>query len=167
MRKLKPIAAAIVLATTVGAAPAPKAQQAHNVTVTVQRLRALSNLDADFLRPDRADFYAEVSIDGRRTRTATVFGKDDIRPNWKFTQRTLNRYVVISIRAFDNDGGLEGTDDFCDLNPSKGARELSFVYDTATGRITGGATGRRGQPITVGGSGDGRKAEIVFVVNHN
>ena len=169
MRKLTIIAAAAALITTTanGFVALPStASKKNTVYVTIQRVKAVSNLDLDFFKADRADFYADVIIDGWRTRTSTIFGQDQIRPYWKFSQTTSNNLVNFTIRVFDNDGGLEGTDDFCDINPYKGARELALVYNVATGRITGAVTGRRGEPIMATGKGDGRTAQITFVVNH-
>jgi hypothetical protein len=156
-------AAAACLAPTYVTSSPPAAR---TIYLTIRRIAQNDNLDADFLRADRADFYAQVAIAGVWRTSNTVHGKDVIWPSWRFSRTTGSSPVRIHLRIYDNDGGLEGRDDRCDVNPLTGARELSFTYNPATGRISGDASGFRGEPIHVKGFGDANRAEVTFVVNH-
>lgn len=137
------------------------------ITVNINRVHQIDNLDTDpIVTTDRADFYSQVTIAEETRRSDTVGGKDDALPNWRFTG-TAHNSVRIVIRLYDEDGGLAGGDDHCDINPRPGIKDLSLTYDLNTGRISGDATGTRGNPINVRGAGDSDKAEIWFSINHN
>lgn len=140
--------------------------QPNIVTVSVMQVAQIDNLDKDFLKADRADFYAEVLIDGQWTRTSVWHGQDVLRPGWRITNIVWGDTTTIRIRLFDFDTGSSGRDDWCDINPLRGERELTLVYNTVNGRITGDVNGYRGEPLTVKGSGDGMRAEITFTINH-
>jgi hypothetical protein len=161
----------LILTGLVGiAALAPLASVAHPtkqgkmITVTIIRLKEINNLDEDFPRKDQADFYARVHIGSESTRTETM-SKDDFRPNWVIQHRATGNIVPIHIRVMDDDGGMEEKDDHVDINPKIGEKTLVLKYNVRTGRITGDATGRRGQTIhTRGGGKDTDKAQIWFSV---
>lgn len=158
MTNLKFAAAAAVLALSSLAVP-----QSRTVSVSVVRIMQIDNLDGDFIRADRADFYGRIWIGNRVTQTKT-FISDDGNPGWKVSRRVSGRYVGIRIKVADDDGGLEDSDDFVDLNPKNDVKDLQMTLDTRTGRITGDVTGRRGQTIVIAGGNDGDKAKIWFVV---
>ena len=123
----------------------------------------IDNLDGDFIKADRADFYGRIWIGGKVTQTKT-FISDDGNPGWSISRRVSGSKVAIRIKIADDDGGLEDRDDQVDISPKDGKKELDIVLDLKTGRITGDVTGRRGQTIHVKGGKDGDKAEIWFVI---
>lgn len=137
--------------------------QSRRVSVTVTRLMQIDNLDKDFIKADRADFYGRIWIGGKVKQTKT-FISDDGNPRWTVSQRVTGSRVAIRIKIADDDGGLEDRDDQVDICPKDGKKELDLVLDTRTGRISGDVTGRRGQTLHVKGGNDGDKAEIWFVI---
>jgi hypothetical protein len=90
---------------------------------------------------------------------------DDGKPGWRFYGEGNGRYVPIRIKINDDDGGIEEKDDFVDINPRNGKKDLHLMLDTRTGRITGDVTGRRGQTIFVQGARDGDKGKIWFAIS--
>jgi hypothetical protein len=135
------------------------------VTVRVHRARQIDNLDTDpIVTSNEADFYALVSIGGVERRSGTAGGHDDVRPDWRLSAPVSDGTVPITIRLFDEDGGLAGDDDSCDINSRAGRRELSLRYNLATGEITGDVTGRRGEVLHSRGAGDSSRAEVWFSI---
>jgi len=151
-------AAAALAAVSIGAA------QPRTVTVTIQRVSQIDNLDGDFIKADRADFYAQLSIDGSMKETKKFISDDGRPPGWSYTRRVKGNKVQIRIKLIDDDGGLEDRDDFVDINPKDGKKDLNLVLDLSTGRISGDAKGKRGQVMHVRGANDGDKGEIWFVI---
>lgn len=136
---------------------------ARLITVQINRVAQIDNLDKFDVDPDRADFYAQIWIDGKLHRTKN-FSFDDGKPYWSFEHDSSKRYVPIRIKLLDDDGGLEEADDFVDINRRKGKKDLNFILDTRTGRISGDVRGRRGQNIYSYGGGDSDKGKIWFTV---
>lgn len=134
------------------------------VTVNINRIAQIDNLDKFDVDPDRADFYALVWIDGHAFPKTKNFSFDDGKPNWSFKMWTKKRFVPIRIKLNDDDGGLEEADDFVDINMRKGKKDLNFVLDTRTGRVTGDVRGSRGRQIYSYGGGDNDKGKIWFTV---
>jgi hypothetical protein len=139
------------------------AANAREVTVRINRVAQIDNLDKFDVDPDRADFYAQIWINGQLHRTKN-FSFDDGKPYWTFSRNVSTRYVKIRIKLLDDDGGLEEADDFVDINRRKGKKDLHFVLDTRTGRITGDVRGRRRQTIYSYGEGDTDQGKIWFTV---
>jgi hypothetical protein len=139
------------------------AASAKDVTVRINRVAQIDNLDKFDVDPDRADFYAQIWINGQLHRTKN-FSFDDGKPYWTFSQNVRTRYVKIRIKLLDDDGGLEEADDFVDINPRKGKKDLHFILDTKTGRITGDVHGRRNMSIYSYGEGDTDQGKIWFSV---
>lgn len=136
------------------------------VTVTISRVHAIDNLDKDMdiKGPDRADFYAKIWINGQVMKTKVVNG-DDIRPMWSYSQPVTGNIVRIRIKVNDEDGNIEGRDDWVDVNPRTNVKDLNFMYNVRTGRISGDVRGRRGQTIHSSGMmGDSSRGEIWFTV---
>lgn len=91
--------------------------------------------------------------------------KDDGMPNWQVRGRVTGSVARIRIRIMDDDGGLEEKDDHVDVCPAIGKKDLDLTFNLRTGRISGDATGSRGQRIhTRGGGSDTDKAEIWFSI---
>lgn len=134
------------------------------ITITVNRVHALDNIDGPF---GNADFYPVIRIAGEEFTTGYIGDKNDISPNWTF-RKTVKRSagtVPITIDIWDSDGGLRGSDDHADINPANG-RTLSLTYNIANGSVTGSVSGRAGQQIYAKGN-ESDKAEIWFTITAN
>lgn len=130
----------------------------------INHVAQIDNVDKmDALNPDRADFFASVTINGRRYKTK-VMSQDDGMPNWKFPLDTTKRFNRITLSIWDDDGGLERKDDHIDISPRHDQKNLRFTYDRYTGRISGDVRGVFGKPIVSRGRGDSDKAEIEFCI---
>ena len=130
----------------------------------IERVEQIDNLDhGDMLGKDRADFYAIVTVNGIRTQTQ-VLASDDGRPNWNLPLDYTSRYSRITIRLMDDDGGLEDKDDHADISPRASHKDLTFVYDRSTGRISGAVRGRLNSTIVSEGLGDDDRARITFLI---
>jgi hypothetical protein len=155
--------AGLVAVPTAPASP-QRARAAHRVTVVVNRVAQVDNLDKFDVNPDRADFYAKIKIGNDKVQSTKNFSQDDGAPNWKVTSAVRGRYVPIMISLWDDDGGLEEKDDHVDVCPAGNKKDLNLTYDTVTGRITGDVSGRRNQVIYARGGGDDDKGKIWFTV---
>lgn len=154
---------AALTACVAGAVLAGQAQRA--VTITVHKLHAIDNLDKnlDVRGPDRADFYAKVWIDGVESKTK-VFSTDEGRPYWNIVGAAKSNRVKVRIKLLDDDGGLENADDWVDINPRKGVKDLNFTYDLRSGRVYGDVQGRKGRMIQSVGRGDSDQGKIWFTI---
>lgn len=136
------------------------------VTVKIYRLAQIDNLDEmDALGSDKADFYALVKVGNADLQRSGNMSSDDGKPGWKFYGEATSRYVPIRIKINDDDGGIEEKDDYVDINPKDGKKDLNMILDTKTGRITGDVKGWRGKTIMVQGGKDGDKGKIWFAIS--
>jgi hypothetical protein len=136
------------------------------ITVVIHRIKAVSNFDGDFLKKDRADFYANVSIGGYWVKSPVWHGQDDARPSWAGTEYGIGTVVPITIQVMDEDGAFEDKDDHADINDKEGVKDIQIWYNTQTGRISGDVSGRKGEKLFSRGAGkDNDKAEIWFSVS--
>ncbi|NJL36267.1 MAG: S8 family serine peptidase [Leptolyngbyaceae cyanobacterium SM1_4_3] len=139
------------------------------LTVTINRLTG--DFDNDiFPARDDSDFYTLVSfsenppdVESFWLRSPQQSG-DDIAPNWKLSQAIAQDIVPITIRVYDNDGGLAFGDDLIDIDPLGGNTDLNLFYNFITGAISGDATGIAGQRIGSRGGGDDDSGGIEFTV---
>lgn len=139
-----------------GSADSPK--------LVIQRLKAIDNLDGgDFLSPDRADFYAIVTVNDIEYKTR-IMAKDDGKPGWEIPLPRLEESARVKIRIFDEDGGLEGGDDHVDISRAKDKKDLVFTYIPGTGMISGDVNGWKGQSFYTRGWHDGDKAHFWFAI---
>ena len=139
----------------------------RTVSVQINRVRQIDNLDPDIpFFTNRADFFPRVTIDGRSFTKPRIDGKDDVRPDdWLFTNQASQRLVPVNIKLFDHDS--TSGDEFVDINPASGRRELNLNVDMVTGRVTDGNTSEEyatsfGQTISLEGSGDSDRGAIEF-----
>ncbi|HMS56811.1 MAG TPA: hypothetical protein PKA27_15570 [Fimbriimonadaceae bacterium] len=144
--------------------PVSEPAKSHMVTVTVHRVAQIDNLDKMDVDPDRADFYAQIWIDGQPYESKN-FSFDDGRPYWTFTAEASSNSVPIRIKLLDDDGGLEEQDDFVDINRRKGKKDLDFHFNRKSGRITGDVRGRENRMVHSWGDGDNDKGQIWFTVS--
>lgn len=135
------------------------------VYLTVQSVRQVDDPDPSVFQ-GTGDYYARVRIGGAGfSKSKHQDNRTNPSPNWLFGlafSSDDDRRIPIRLEIWDHDA-LSG-DDLCDLNPAGGKKRLDFVYDTATGQITGDVTGTRDTPINAQGSGDSDRVEATFVV---
>ncbi len=147
-----------------GLAGTGDAQRVRTVTVKIHRVAQVDNLDkGDMLGSDKADFFCQITIDGKMHQTKQI-SDDDATPGWTFRAPMYGRTASVRIKLIDNDGGMEEKDDFVDINRRKGKKDLHLTYNPRTGRITGDARGRRGRIIRTQGSGDTDQGRIWFSI---
>jgi len=137
---------------------------ARTVTVTISRVKQHDDLDKSTFgfKKDRADFYCQVWINGKMFQSK-VMSTDDGRPYWRFSRNVAGN-AKIRIKLIEEDGGLERKDDYVDINPRKGAKDLDLILNQKSGRISGDASGRRGRVIRSKGLHDSGQGEIWFTI---
>ena len=112
------------------------------------------------------DFYGKVSIDGNwQPPSSWKDGESTVTPNWGFHSGVGQTRVPVALQIWDDDGGLNFEDDQVDITPGKG-RTLNFLYDTATGKISGDVSGTRGKRISAKGKSSDRSS-VEFTVTDN
>lgn len=137
---------------------------APQVRVNLTNVHALNNPDSGIFWDD-ADFYSKITIDGTTWTSGVISNDNTIAPNWQFSRTVNSRYVPITIEVWDSDGGLAGADDFIDLDPRSGFRQINLTYDVFTNTVSGDVSGIGGQLLTsIGGGGDGDRAQAWFRV---
>jgi hypothetical protein len=159
MKKLSWVVAA-ALALPLAAAVAPTALEAaseHEVTVTINKVKALDRADVY----SQGDFYARVTIDGDVQNTQSIKQDGEISPNWKVTKKVKAGEVKVKIEILDKD---VSKDDPIDINRVSQKRDLDFTVDTKKCRVNGlASTVKCGRSITRAG-GEEKKAQLTFTV---
>lgn len=157
------LAQLLLLSTTLVSAlgPLPHAAQAAaplTVTVTIDRVRMIDEIEECFLAGD-ADFYAVITIDGRRHRTGTIGGQDDIRPGWRHQVAVDPALTIapISLEVFDEDGGACDADDHADIS-GDGDRNLDLSVNLRSCAISGDRAGGCWRPLSAAGTQDDNAA---------
>lgn len=141
----------------------PAVLPSGTVKVTITRVRSVDDVDPG-PGQGQADFYARIEIDDKFRSFGTIEGNSAPQPDWSLSNTVVGETVKIHITLYDEDTGLAAPDDVCDIDPGSNRRALDVTYNLRTGRVTGDATGDRGQAITVRGSGDSDRCEITFKV---
>jgi|GEM_PF-1328947 len=142
----------------------PLRYRQNAVTLRFHRVAQIDNLDqGDQLGADRADFFAQVWVNGQLYTTKN-FSRDDGNPGWVIRAPFSGNVANIRVRLLDDDGGLEEKDDHVDINPRGGVKDLSFTYNANTGRVSGDVRSTRGRWITSVGAGDDDNGRIAFSV---
>lgn len=140
------------------AAPAAaKAAPGHQVTVVIQRVRALDKID----QLSKADFLARVTIAGQSETVQRVREGDDISPNWRITKTVPPGRHDIRLEIFDKD---LSKNEPIDINRLANKRHQDFTIDTRTCRISGFAGFPRCNTPIVRGGTKPKKAEVTFRV---
>ncbi|MFM9873293.1 MAG: hypothetical protein ACKVQS_07495 [Fimbriimonadaceae bacterium] len=128
----------------------------------ISNVKQIDNLDRGTpLGKNRADFYANVTVNGVLTQTEK-FATDNGDPDWKIMLDTKKRINTIKIALWDDDGGLAGNDDHSDINPSNRTKDIIFTYDRYTGKIRGDVRGSFNDVMTSKGMNDEYQAQISF-----
>ncbi|QYO62699.1 S8 family serine peptidase [Leptolyngbya sp. 7M] len=143
--------------------------QSEKLTVSIDRL--IGDFDSDFGPVDNdSDFYALVSFSENPPndeafwlRSPTQTG-NNITPYWKLSQAVTTPQVPITIRVYDDDEFLTFDNDWIDISPTDGYKDLNLVYDFLTGQISGDRSGGAGQSIAATGVGDDNSGTIEFTV---
>ncbi|MEO0934565.1 MAG: S8 family serine peptidase, partial [Cyanobacteria bacterium J06641_2] len=94
------------------------------VTVNIRRVTG----DFDGIFRGDSDFYAILIVDGKEYRSSTINGKNEITPNWEFTNNSSKELVPITIRIREADGILN-PDDQIDLNPNQDSEDLNLLFN--------------------------------------
>ena len=139
--------------------------QTGTLTAKINRVKG----DFDSLLARGSDFYSRISIDGEEWKSGKRNNDNDYRPsNWEFSQNVTGVTVPVTIKLFDDDGGLFNPfndDDHIDIDPDSGDKDLELVYNLFTGDITGDATTTGGEEIYSKGGGDSNRGEIWLTVD--
>lgn len=155
------IAAAVIAGPALGlglAATEVSATKPHEITITVERLKALDKFDAF----SKADFYARVTIDGRTQTTPVIRQQVEVAPNWVLRETLPPGKYDLKMEIFDKDASI---DDPIDVNPIDGRRTLEATIDTRKCRLMAyGKTYRCGLRASVSGK-ERKSAEVTFKVD--
>lgn len=101
----------------------------------------------------KADFYARITISKGDANKQTFveamqLDKSEVSPSWtsiRFVDARLLQSgaptVHVHYELWDEDGGLNGSDDHCDVNPASGKRDLDFDFDLRTHQCSGDVSG--------------------------
>lgn len=128
----------------------------------ISNVTQIDNLDRGTpLGKNRADFYANVTINGTLTKTEK-FSSDNGNPDWKVMLDTTKRVNTITIALWDDDGGLDGSDDHADINYRTTSKDITFTYDRYTGKVRGDVRGFFNEVFQTEGKDDDYKARINF-----
>lgn len=118
----------------------------------------------------KADFYAKITVAGQTFVEAMQLDKSSVSPAWmtiKFVPAATTQ-VPIRYELWDEDGGVHGDDDRCDLNPTTGVRDLNFNFVVASHNNTGNITGVHDSPTNTvtsqGNKPDSDRAIVQFYV---
>lgn len=138
--------------------------EASSPKIVIVRLKAIDNLDGfDMFSPDRADFYAVVTVNDISFRTG-IMAMDHGAPRWEIPLPTNIDRANVRIRIMDEDGGLERNDDHVDVSRGSDKKDVLFTYFPWTGRVSGDVNGWKGDTFYTRGVYDGDKAHLWFTV---
>ena len=134
-----------------------EAASEHEVTVVIKTVKATDKADVY----SKGDFYAQVTIDGDKQKSAFIRQDAEVSPNWTFRKMVKPGTVDVKVEVFDKD---VSKDDLIDINRVDAKRDLDFTVNTKKCRIEGFAqTYKCGRTITRGGKED-KRADVSFEV---
>jgi len=149
------------LMTMICGAAVPAA--ADEITITIESLQALDRIDVG---GGRADFFAQVTIDGTVYRSPRIRKADVVRPNWTFSKHVRPGTYDVKLEIFDKD--VFSKDDQIDINRLDAKRDLDFRVRTRSCMVLDFAEpySCRGRGATITRAGREKKsAEIRFTVD--
>lgn len=155
------VAAAVMFAFGAGDAVQAQKGKEHEITVTIQKVRALDFNDWGLA--GQADYYTKVTIAGETFTTTRIKGHNEISPNWKISKSVKPGKHDVKVQIFDKD--VLKPDEYIDINRVSNKRDLDFTIDTRSCRVAGFSGGYKcGQTITRDGD-QKKKAHIEFRVD--
>lgn len=143
--------------------------------VIVRTLSAAEKDDVGLFEPKidplgKADFYAVIDVAGQRFTESMQKDKSSVDTAWttiKFVPVGTGP-VPIHYALWDEDGGLLGSDDHCDVHPGGGKRDLDMSFNPSNHALTGDVNGVFDGPNRVctssGAKPDKDRAVIRFYV---
>jgi hypothetical protein len=129
-----------------GEPPAIPRAQFDNRAVIV-RTTKVEEMPVDFFETKidtggKADFYAKISISGQSFVEAMQTDRATVEPMWtSIGFISSDAPIAITYQLWDEDGGLAGGDDHCDIHPAKEKRDVTFQFNPATHQCTGDVSG--------------------------
>jgi hypothetical protein len=115
-----------------------------------------------------ADFFANITINGQTFVETMLNDQVNPAPAWHTIKFVPSSQTSVAIRyqLVDEDGGVAGDDDVCDINPVGSKRELDFTLNTVSQSLSGGVSGVHNSDasavVSAGGQSD--RARIRFFV---
>jgi len=116
-----------------------------------------------------ADFYAKVRINGQWFTESMQLDKKSVQPHWSSMAFVPTSLADVSIRyeLWDEDGGIAGDDDRCDIYHKPGERSLELTMNLASETLSGDLSGVHssvGTAIeTAGATPDKDRAKVQLV----
>jgi hypothetical protein len=147
---------------------------ALNKTAIIVRTTRIEELPVGFFEQKidspggTADFFANITINGQTFVETMLNDQVNPSPAWHTIKFVPSSQANVAIRyqLVDEDGGLAGDDDICDINPAGNKRELDFTFNTATQSLSGDVSGIHNNDgsavVSAGGQSD--HARIRFFV---
>jgi hypothetical protein len=115
----------------------------------------------------KPDFYAKITIAGQTLTEATQMDQSQVNPDWTAIRFIDSNQATVPIRyeLWDEDGGVRGDDDRCDINPRLGS-SLDFILDLRSQLLSGDITGVHNNSATAITSAGNEKdrARVKFFV---
>lgn len=91
----------------------------------------------------KADFYAKVTVNDQPFTEAMQLDRANVSPAWrifKFIPASASS-TVVHYELWDEDGGVRGDDDHCDINPMVGKKDLDFTFSVENHTLAGDISG--------------------------
>lgn len=100
-----------------------------SLSVRISRVVQIENPDTG----SDGDYFTKVKIGSNGFESSPQQTGTDLRPNWTFTKSVDDTAAtIVQIELWDYDSGLNGGDDFMDVNPTDQAVSLTFTVDPVT-----------------------------------
>ncbi|MGE0699022.1 MAG: hypothetical protein AB7O57_07995 [Hyphomicrobiaceae bacterium] len=147
-----------VVAVSAGAALPAVAEE---VIVTIERVRALDKIDLP--TAGQADFYAQVTIDGKTIKSKFIRRHDDIQPGWVMAVPVGRGKFPVKLEILDHN--VLKKDTLVDINRLPSKRDLDFEVDTRSCTVSGFAQPYKCRQVITRGGDEQRRAEIDFTVD--
>lgn len=155
--------AGALVAPVLTAAVLPAA--AEEVIITVEHVRALDKIDS--VLAGQADFYAQVTIDGKTIKSKGIKRHDDISPGWVMAVPVSRRgNFPVKLEIYDHNVLKKPT--LVDINRLPDKRDLDFnIVIEGPGRCTvkGFANDFPCHAVIKRAGDERRKAEVTFRVD--
>ncbi|MDX2157222.1 MAG: hypothetical protein SFW09_12000 [Hyphomicrobiaceae bacterium] len=155
----KAVVAGAMLVPLAATAALPAA--AEEIIVTVEHVKALDKVDLP--TAGQADFYAQVTIDGKTIKSKFIRRADDIRPDWVMVVPVGRGRFPVKLEILDHNVLTKPT--LVDINRLPNKRDLDFEVNTRNCTISGFAQQYKCRQVITRGGDEKRKAEVQFTVD--